>query len=346
MAPNLQINEKNVVKTGEAQLYLSLLLPFEPRVNSRQKIDAGIARLVKKAESELAQQPAEEAAKLMTSLHALIDTIDFSTPKQSIAIIASLQGGKVYYWNMPVQETVLISNELPVRQLAAQRKLEKKYLLMAVGDHFGGIYFGNGPRLEKLVANSPAREVSNSDESPVMRAVRHIDNALSILRRSYRYPVFVIAPGPYLKYFRETSPNAAEAAALVEANPHGDARLQQLMAPHLDNWESLEEKILVQQLEAALDKGKLAVGITEVWAALSEKRGKLLAVEADYKFPAYMDQKNGVLYADTIPMNKDARKLTDAVCAAMEKILADGGQVMVVRNGALSEYLHAAMVCY
>jgi hypothetical protein len=354
MTSKLQANNSTLAVTGNEEVVLSLLIPFEPKITSKEKIEANLRKVVAKADEQLHSRslPPEQVSQMMMHLQVALAGVEYNNQKKSLAIMVTPQGAKLQYWNMPVQETILVGPSFAVRQLAARRHTEKEYLLLAIGEHFGGIYLGNGPRISRLVANSPSSEAGTTpiDPSPgaaIHRAVKHLDNALSILRRSYRYPVFVIAPGAYLGCFKEISPNAASAAALIEANPHGnDARLQQLMVPYLADWQSLTEKALVRQLDEALQKGKLAVGITECWPAAFEKKGQMLVVEEDYVFPAYLDQKNGVLYADAIPMNKDARKTTDAVEVIMEKVLADGGKVELVRSGVLSGFLHVTLTCY
>ncbi|WP_132052944.1 baeRF3 domain-containing protein [Pseudocnuella soli] len=353
MTTHLQVNDASVAVSGNEEVVLSLLIPFEPKITSKEKIEANLRQMAARAAEQLQNQSLapEVVGQMMMHLQVALAGVEYNNQKKSLAIKVTPQGVKLHYWNMPVQETIVVGNSFAVRQLAARKRTEKAYLLLAIGEHFGGIYLGNGPRLSRLVANSPSSDGATAfDPSPsaaIQRAVKHLDNALSILRRSYRYPVFVIAPGPYLNCFKELSPNAETAAALIEANPHGnDARLQQLMVPYLADWQTLTEKALVRQLDEALQKGKLAVGITECWTAAFEKKGQKLVVEEDYVFPAYLDQKNGVLYADAIPMNKDARKSTDAVDVLIEKVLADGGKVYLVRPGVLSGHLHVALSCY
>lgn len=357
MTTNLQIKEAHVAETGFQEQTLSLLIPFEQKVNTKAKIEGRIHRLVEQAEKQLMEHLPKQQVKLILShLQRVIESLDYGTHKKSVALMATPTMGRAYYWNIPVQETILISKEFPVRQLLARKKVEKEYLLLAMGDHFAGIYLGNGTKLTRLVANSPAFAAYTSNESAgnnlkytsgVHRSVRHIDDALTILLRSYQCPVFVFAPAENLEGFKQLSRNNNHIVALEEAAPDGSEKgLQQLMASYLSNWQSLKEKALVQQLELALQSGKLAVGISEVWKAAAEKRGRLLVVEEDYIFPAYLDHKDGILYSDAIPISPTARQVSDAVADAIEKVLADGGIVEVVRKGALTDFVHSAMVCY
>jgi hypothetical protein len=355
MTLNLQIQENQLLDAGFQEQTLSLLLPFEPKVNSRSQIESRIRYLTDQAERQLLERlPRLQVKLILAQLQSVVENLNFHTYKRSIVIKATPLEGKVYYWNIPVEEAVIISREFPVRQLLAKRKVEKEYLLLAMGDHFAGIYLGNGTRLSKLVANSPAPAPHSDDPSDdghnvnaLQRSIRHLDDALTILLRSYRYPVFIIAPSENLANYRQVSRNLDQIVAFVEAAPDGhEKHLQQLMLPYLTNWQDSKERILVQSLERALQNGKLAVGISEVWKAAAEKRGRLLVVEEDYIFPAYLDQKDGILYADAIPISQTARQVDDAVSDTIEKVLGDGSIVEVVRKGVLSDFVHTAMICY
>lgn len=359
MTPNLQNKETQLLSSVETEQMLTLMLPFEPKITSKTKIEASLNRLLAQAEQRLFQQLQKKQARMvLAQINTLVAALDFSTHKKSLVLTATPHEGKRYYWNIPVQEAILLSNEFPVRQLLARKKEEREYLLLAMGDHTAGIFLGNDKQLTRLVANSPAPvnppvvlDAASTPESicrsELQRSVRHIDDALTILLRSYHFPVFIAAPAANVECFRQISRNQRHIAAFIEGNTDcSQYGLQQLMAPKLASWQAIKEKALLQQLDHALQNGKLAVGMSEVWAAAADKRGRLLVVEADYIFPAYLDAKEGILYADTIPIDQMAHPVSDAVAKVIEKVLADGGIVEVVGKGALAGYVHIAMTCY
>jgi hypothetical protein len=353
MTSSLQTKQTELKSQDVQELTLSLLFPFEPKINAKSHIEATLKDLLEEAESRVFQQmPKQQARLVLAQVKQMVGGLDFGTHKRSVVLTATPHSGKVYYWNIPVQKTILISREFPVRELLAKKKVEKNYLLLAMGENVAGIYLGSGTKLSRLVANSPAppfqsRIKNDGCQSDLQRSVIHIDAALSILLRSYGYPVFVVAPSKTIQCFRQLSRNVPAIAAFIEKSSDCSSfSLQKLMAPHLADWQSLKEKLLLQQLEQTQQVGKLAVGISEVWHAASERRGRLMVVEDEYVFPAYLDQNAGIFYADAIPIDTATHPATDAVCDAIIKVLADGGIVEVVAKGTMSEYMHVAMVCF
>ncbi|OLY93558.1 hypothetical protein SAMN05444008_108150 [Cnuella takakiae] len=357
MTPNLSSQEPLLLPVAQQDLTLSVLLPFEPRTQSRKQIEASVRRLMVQAEERLLQQTSRQVTReVLDQLKQLFDQLDYGATAKSVALWATPSKGKLVYWQMPVGEAVVLDQHFDVRQLLPFRKEEKQYLLLVMGDHFAGIYLGKEKQLSRLVANAPvsvgrgidpALDAAQQKQVVLQRSVKHFDDALSILQRAYKLPVFIVAPAAHLAQFRKQSRNAAGATALVEVPATINEReLQAVVAPYLANWQQLKAAKLMTQLEDALQAGKLAVGIGEVWTAANQKRGRLLVVEADYAYPAYIDNQGGVLYSDTIPLSQTNRQTRDAVSDAMSCVLAGGGTVEIVENGTLADYLHAALICY
>lgn len=357
MTPNLSSQEPLRISVTQQELVVSLLLPFEHHTQSKKNIEAAIRRLTAQAEELLLQQTSRQVMReVLLQVKVLFDQLDYGAIAKSVALWATPSKGKLVYWQMPVVEAVVLGQHFDVRQLLPFRKEEKQYLLLVMGDHFAGIYQGKEKQLSRLVANAPvsvgrgidpALDAAQQKQVVLQRSVKHFDDALSILQRAYKLPVFIVAPVAHLAQFRKQSRSAAGATALVEVSATINEReLQAVVAPYLANWQQLKTAKLMMQLEDALLAGKLAVGIGEVWTAANQKRGRLLVVEADYTYPAYIDNQGGVLYADTIPLNQTNRQTRDAVSDAISCVLAGGGTVEIVENGTLADYLHTALICY
>lgn len=359
MSPQVNLPSSPLNITQQLEPAVVILLPFDPKIMAKAKIEERLRQLVANAGQLLQEQASRQDAKqLILQMEALIKHLDYNAYHQSLALFATPYSGKISYWAMSVPETLAVGNDFSLRQALQQRKEERQYLLLTIGQHHGGIYLGNELKLSRLVANSPASTNAVSDTSlpqdpeslrkeTIRQAVRHIDNALTILRKAYQLPLVVAASAEYLDAFKEISPNAKAAAALIQNSATDSEReLKQVLQSFLADWQTMKERDVQQQLEAALQSGKLAVSMTEVWAAANGRRGKLLVAEEDYIFPAYLDKADSVIYADAIPINQNARRIADAVEDAMIKVLNDGGQVALVRKGILTDYLHVALICH
>lgn len=356
MTPNLSNQQPAIMQPAQQDVAVSLLLPFEPRATAKKVIEAAAKRLLERAEQLLLQQASRQTTRqVMSQLKLLIDQLDYSAGAKSVALWASPDKSKMVYWQMAVNETVELAPEFDARRLIQHRREDKQYLLLVIGDHYGGIYLGNGKTMSRLVANAPvnasgavaADRAGNAETVAVLRTVTHFDNALGILLKAYDLPFFVVAPSAHIAGFKAHSKNAGNATALIEVpvsiNEFG---LKQVMSPYINKWQELKEQRLLVQAENALGKGKLAVGISEVWTAAVQKRGRVLLVEADYAYPAYINEQEALLYADAIPLSETSRQTKDVVSDAIACVLASGGRVEIVDNGLLSGYLHIAMIVY
>ena len=107
----------------------------------------------------------------------------------------------------------------------------------------------------------------------------------------------------------------------------------------------MKEKDLLNQLEDAAGKKKLAVGMRDVWREAMSDKGRLLVVEKNYIFAAQHGSSDEFIYKATEPYNKFSY-IKDAVDDAIEKVLENGGDVEFVDEGVLKDYHQIALVQY
>jgi hypothetical protein len=69
----------------------------------------------------------------------------------------------------------------------------------------------------------------------------------------------------------------------------------------------------------------------------------LLLVEKDFIYPAHQGAEPDSVYKEDLNMNNPFY-IKDAVDDVMEKVLAAGGDVEFVSNGALKDYGHIALI--
>ncbi|MBK8496377.1 MAG: hypothetical protein IPL50_16270 [Chitinophagaceae bacterium] len=56
-------------------------------------------------------------------------------------------------------------------------------------------------------------------------------------------------------------------------------KLRQLLKPHITNWKKVQTKDLLNQMEEAAGKKKLAAGMRDVWREAMNCKGRLLLIE-------------------------------------------------------------------
>jgi peptide subunit release factor 1 (eRF1) len=122
------------------------------------------------------------------------------------------------------------------------------------------------------------------------------------------------------------------------------AELVKLIQPYLEDWQKVKEKELMLQLENARNAGKCSYGIEDVYKAARRKKGKLLIVEKNFQVSDFM--KNGLLNPEMNAAPSNTAYINDAVDEVIEKVLDQGGDVSMVREGLLEKFGRIALIRY
>lgn len=98
----------------------------------------------------------------------------------------------------------------------------------------------------------------------------------------------------------------------------------------------------LNELETAIGAQRYASGLGQVWRMAQEGRGATLLIEEDFCYPARLDP-NGL---DLIPADDPTAPdvIDDAVDELIETVLAKGGRVIFVDNGALAIHQRVALI--
>ena len=81
-----------------------------------------------------------------------------------------------------------------------------------------------------------------------------------------------------------------------------------------------------------------------MYKAARRKKGKLLIVEKNFQVSAFM--KNGLLNPEMNAAPSNTAYINDAVDEVIEKVLDQGGDVSMVREGLLEKFGRIALIRY
>ena len=98
-----------------------------------------------------------------------------------------------------------------------------------------------------------------------------------------------------------------------------EAELKNIIQEYITDWKKIKEGNLLHKLELAAGKGKLAVGMKEVWKLASHHRGRLLVVENDFRHPAEFESNTDII--DKPEASDEKYYIQDAVDDVIEKVL-------------------------
>lgn len=343
---------------------ISIILPFEPKMNLKTELMYSLKMAVKKVEEELlAQYPGEISALVMGKLHALVKNLNFNTYKKSIAVFVSPVFEKVLYLDVPVEEKIIIDESFEIRDLVYSKKQLHKYLVLLLSGKESRMYLGNSGDLVRIISDKPEHIEAYINEVPERTAnfsdtserrdimmkkfLQHIDHSLDIVLQAYHLPLFVMGTDRILGHFKQISKHGKSIVETIRGNYEESsmAELKQVLEPFISDWKKVKEKDLLNQIDEAAGKKKLAAGIKEVWRDAVHTKGQLLVVEKNYMFPAQHGADADVISKLEESYNTSLY-IKDAVDDIIEKVLDNGGDVEFVDEGLLKDYESIVLINY
>lgn len=351
----------------EAVHYLpavSIIMPFEPKMNLKTALTHSLNIAADKVEQELLKNyPDEMGILVMQKLRAIIKGLNFNTHKKSIAIYVSPVFEKVLYLDIMVEEKIIVDESFEIRDLVYSKKQLHKYLVLLLSGKESQMYLCNSTTFVRIVSNTPESvyeyvkdipervanfsDMSERKEIVMDKFLHHIDNSLDIILNAYHLPLFVLGTERVMGHFKKLTKHSAAVIEYVQGN-YEEATVQELkeiLGPHIADWKKVKEKDLLNQLEEAAGKKKLAVGMRDVWREAMAHKGRLLLVEKNYMYAAQHGSNEDVIYKAVEPYSKFSY-IKDAVDDVMEKVLENGGDVEFVDKDVLKDYHHIALVQY
>ena len=363
MAISQQTKEKALIRQVKTDPCVSIIFPFEPKMIVRSKLEYQLKRIAEKTKKTLQEQyPAFMADLLMKKINTLLSGLDYTTHKKTVALFVAPGTQKLHYLDMAVQEKLILNQAFAFRDVVLAKQSIPSYLFLVLAKDRAQLFLGKGNRITPLVMNNSAQllpekndiseRVSNfSDpdhrkEVELKKFIRHIDDGLNLVLHAYPLPLFLACTTKTKGYFMQATKNPERVVDYIPGNYEdaSPAELVKLIQPYLEDWQKVKEKELMLQLENARNAGKCSYGIEDVYKAARRKKGKLLIVEKNFQVSAFM--KNGLLNPEMNAAPSNTAYINDAVDEVIEKVLDQGGDVSMVREGLLEKFGRIALIRY
>ena len=343
---------------------VSIIIPFDPKMGSKNELEHSLKIITQRVEQELRNNyPDEIYIMVIQKLRALVKTLNYDTYKKSVAIYVSPVFEKVLYLDIPVEEKVIIDESFEIRDLVFSKKQLHKYLVLLLSGNESRIYLGNTDSFVKIASNTPAAiyapakdtservanfsSPSEHKEIEMEKFLHHIDSVLGSILNAYRLPLFVLGTKRVTGHFNSITKHKAAVVDYINGNYEEASlpMLREVLLPHVNDWNTVKQKNILQQLEEATSEKRLASGMKDVWREAMNRKGCLLVVEKDFMYAAEHGSNEDVIYKAEEPYNKFSY-IKDAVDDVMEKVLENGGDVEFVDRGLLKNYQRIALIQY
>lgn len=343
---------------------VSVIMPFEPKMGLKTELTHALAMAAGQVERELLEHyPPETELMMMQKLRSVIKNLNFNTYKKSIAIFLSPVFEKVLYLDIQVEKKIIIDESFEIRDLVYSKKQVHKYLLLQLSSSEYRVFIGNTNSFIRIVSNTPGEvdayindvpeRVANFSDNKERKEIlldkfmRQADNALDIIMQSYKLPLYVMGTDRVLGHFKKLTRHAGMVTGYVPGNYEEltQPELKEVLQPYIVDWKKVLQKDILNKLEEAAGKQKLAAGMIDVWREATAKKGRLLVVEKNYMYAAEHGSSDEIIYKATEPYNKFSY-IKDAVDDVIEKVLENGGDVEFVDEGLLKDHQHIALILF
>jgi hypothetical protein len=343
---------------------VSILLPFHPVSSSRADLEHRVKVTLENVRHQLLRNyTAETTLAVMERLVKLEAQLDYGSPHKSIGLFASPHQGRVWYFENPVEERISIGDNFVVRDLVADGKELRHYLIMLLSDKECRFYLAGEDRLEPLRTGAPTDVFAYVNEKPERVAnfsdpgdrkaivmdkfLHYMDNELTQVLVNHPLPVFVLGPEKVIGHYKAHSRHLPQIAAYLHGNyvDAPESRLRELVQPCLEAMRQDNQQSVLALLQRAADDKKLSTGIVPAWADAAHKNGRLLVVEKGYRFPAHHGDTADRIVA-AVASQDDPFLIPDAVDSLIGQVISNGGEVEFVDDGALGEFDRIALVRY
>lgn len=347
-----------------SQPCISVFLPFDPKMTPKSELRDMLQLVYEKIENDLLTgYTSEKALPASRRLKSVIGNLDYTTYKISVAIFITPESEKVYYLDFPVQFKVVVSPSCLVRDLVNSKKDCQKYLVLLLSAKESRIYLGSSGSFKRIVSNVPQHvaayrneisepigifsDPSHRKEVMLEKFLRHIDNGLGFILKSYPLPLFVMGAERTTGHFKKLSHNTARIAGCVHGNFESatEPEIRNALAPHIADWNKVRQQDILLQIDSAVNQGKLISGISPVWDEASNRTGRLLVVEKDFISPTLYSSQLGPVFPQEV-INGKSYYARDAVDEIIGKVLESGGDVEFVEPGLLENYNRIALIKY
>lgn len=337
---------------------ISIILPTHIKDSDGRLELEYLERIISKIEERIKVQYSHTKTKMMLDkLNEVIRRIDFSKLTDGLALYVSPRVEKIIHLPFPVlTEKVIVDESFEVRDLIQMLKGCRNTLLVVVSHNnvktfsgfecnqsLLGIFDVPDQRKEPYALHTFSGwnylESHSWEEKNVVNYIHFIDTIIEKELHIAKLDIIILGDVKLLSFFRKHTRNTEKIIGYIEGNyEHSNiSDLKKIIQPVIEKENKKEEEYALRLFSEAISKDNYSVGISQVWRAATEGRGRLLIVEKDYRQQARLGDDSFTIYIDEKDDNP-WNLIADAVDDIMQKVLKNKGDIVFVKNGLLKGY--------
>ena len=341
---------------------VSILLPTHRTSPDNKQDPIRVKNLVAETKTRLLGEfSAREMDPLFTKLDALVEGIDYEHLLDGLALYVNKDIARAFTLPFTVIERVVADPTFATRDLVFTLNRTPRYYVLALSENDTRLFEEFGATLEEIrgggwpmshsgpggaskLPGGPGVNPSAVRDQAHRDFFRAVDEKFGAFQTEEKLPLVVVGVDRYLAFYREVSRYSDDIVGTVEGNyDHAsEHELAQLAWPAMQDYLARRRADALERLDAAVGAQRSSSTIGEVWRMAKEGRGDMLLVEQDFHYPATVDETGMILSPA-----EDATEpgvIDDAVDEVIEEVMAKGGSVVFVDNGALEQHQRIALI--
>ncbi len=331
---------------------LSILLPTHRTSPDNKQDPIVVKNLVKEASDRLAEEfSARDLEPLLKNLDELVEDIDYTYALDGLALFVAHDFAKKFYLPFTVPQRVIIDQTFATRDLVYGLHRAQRYWVFLLSQNASRLLAGTGETLEEVNNKDFPLQMEGPGATTVLpdsadsaylddrhrRFFQSVDRAFAAYAADDTLPIILGGVVRQISFFQEVSGYTAQVAGTISGN-FDKATVSELVPevwPFVQEVRAQQRTDALAALDTAIGEKKVSTALGEIWQLANEGRGKLLLVESGYHVPGVVDDKGGL---QIVEAKGGTEVMDDAIDEIIEAVLAKGGEVMLVNDGALADY--------
>ncbi|SKB11982.1 conserved hypothetical protein [Planktothrix sp. PCC 11201] len=336
---------------------VSILLPTHRTSPDNKQDPIRVKNLVDEAKTRLGEEFSQrELEPLFNRLDTLVSEINYPHTLDGLALYVSHEFAKLYYLPFSVPARVVIDKTFATRDLVYGLHRDQRYWVFLLSENSTRLLAGTGQTLEEVEdGNFPMQMTGPGATAPIpfdadtaylddryRRFFQQVDSTFTEYAQDESLPLIVGGVVRQVSFFQEVSQHTSAIAGTLSGN-FDRASLSELSLqvwPIVQSVREAKQANALAALDAAMGVKAVVSSIEETWRLAQEGRGKLLLVEKNYHVPAILTENGGL---ELVEASGGTEVMDDAVDEIIEAVLAKGGEVAIVDDGALSAHQGIAL---
>lgn len=338
---------------------LSILVPTHRAFPENKQDPILVKNLVDEAKQRLGEEfAARDIEPVFKRLDELVNAIDYNHTLDGLALYVSHDFAASYILPFAIPARVIIDKTFATRDLVYGMHREQSFWMLLLSQASTRLISGFGETLEEIQdKNFPMQMTGPAATAPIpyhadssyaddrhRRFFQQVDAAFSEYIEPNETPILIVGGvDRQISFFQEVSQYAPAIAGKITGN--FDKTAVHELTPEVMSIVALvrqtQRQEALQLLAEAMDTRKVVFTLEEAWQLAQEGRGQMLLVEKNYRVPAVLTASGGLQMVDE-PGGTDV--MDDAIDELIEAVLAKGGRIIKVEDGALTAEQQVALI--